>query len=100
VGAGALRIQCPLSGQCPSGSSYLDDTIEIPTGFNVEIESMGNPMLVTLSQDSRTIQINNLLFPSCSETATRNGASLSTGTLNLAFVFLLSGLMAFKQLIL
>jgi hypothetical protein len=82
---------------CPVGPPHLDQTIATPSDFSTAVTFLGNQILVTLTQDSRTIQFTNPMFPSCSEIATRNGA-LSTATINLAFVFLLSGLVSVKQL--
>ena len=97
VGGNALRIQCQFSGQCPPGTSSVDDTVSMPTGYSAQIAFMDDAILVTLSQDSRTIQLTNVLYPSCSETATRSGA-LSATTINLAFLFVSSGLMSLRQL--
>jgi hypothetical protein len=90
-----LRIQCQFVGQCPS-SAYLDDTIPMPSTFNTQLLFLGSRILITLSQDSGTIQITNPSAPSCSETARRNGAS-STMNTNITFVVLLSGLMSIKH---
>jgi hypothetical protein len=96
VSGNALHVQCLFTGQCPSGASSLDQTIEMPAGFSAQVVFLNNPIQITLTQDSRSILFNNPEFPSCSEIATRNSA-LSTVTLNLVLVFLLSGLVSFKQ---
>jgi hypothetical protein len=96
VSTNALHVRCQFAGQCPSGGSFLDETIAMPVGFTAQILFLNNPILVTLSQNSRTIQFTNPLYPSCGGTATRNGA-MSTGTINLALVSLLVGLTSIKQ---
>ena len=90
-----LRIQCQFTGQCPP-STYIDDSIPMPSTFYTQIRVLGNIIQITLSEDSGTIQITNPLFPSCSDTASRNGA-ISTITTSLALVALLSGLISLKQ---
>jgi hypothetical protein len=88
-----------FTGQCPSEALSIDELIAMPTGFDTQILFLGEPIMVTLSQDSRTILMNNPAAPLCSETAIRNEA-LSLGTINLASVFMLSSLMSFRQFML
>jgi hypothetical protein len=92
-----LRFQCQFVGQCPS-PSYLDDSIPMPTSFQTQILFLGNPIQITLSQDSSTVEFYNPIFPQCSETARRNGA-MSTAIINLPLIALLSGLIALQQFV-
>jgi hypothetical protein len=103
VNANALHIQGRFEGGGCDGFSSLDQTIPMPNGYNTQIGFLGNIILVKLSEDSRTIELNNPIYPVCSETGIRNGpvpnhSALSTG--NLSLMFLLSGLISFGQLVL
>jgi hypothetical protein len=98
VSGNELRVQCQFSGQCPGGSTSVDDTITMPSSYNTQIEFMGNLISVSLSQDSRTIEFINPSFSECSEIATRDGSS-SIGTTNLASIFILTGLSSVRQFI-
>ncbi len=98
VSGNALRVQCQFSGQCPGGSTSVDDAITMPSSYNTQIEFMGNLISISLSQDSRTIQFINPSVAECSEIATRGGSS-SIGTTNLASIFILSGLLSVIQFI-
>jgi hypothetical protein len=82
-----------------AGSTSLDQTIPMPTGFAVQIIFLGNPIQVTLSENSRTIEMINPAYPMCSETAIRSGA-VSQSTINMASLVLLSSLLSFRQFIL
>ncbi len=75
-----LRFQCQFVGECPS-PSYVDDLIPMPNGFQTQILFLGNPIQITLSQDSSTVEFYNPSFPDCSETARRNSA-ISTAIIN------------------
>jgi hypothetical protein len=104
VNANALHIQGRFVGEGCDGFSSLDQTISMPNGYNAQIPFIGNIILVTLSQDSRTIELNNPNYPVCSETGIRTGRApnnngLSTVTVSLALMFLLSDLMSFGQLV-
>jgi hypothetical protein len=70
----------------------------MPNSFQTQILFLGNPIRITLSQDSSTVEFYNPSFPQCSETATRNGA-ISTAIINLPLIALLSGLIALKQFV-
>ena len=105
VGSNQMRVQCQFSGQCPAGSSSIDYVTDLPSGYSTQVVFMHNIILVSLSQDSRTIQLTNPQAPSCSEMATKNGAlstttrsgTSSTTTINLVFLLISSGLMSFRQ---
>ena len=98
AGGNALRVQCQFSGyECPGGSLSYDQTITTPTGFSTLVSFLGNLIPVSLSEDSRTIQLTNPAYPRCSETATRSG-SPSAGSTNLAWFFLFSSLLTIKHL--
>jgi hypothetical protein len=94
-----LRVQCSFAGSvCPSGVLSLDDTIAMPDGYSAQIVFLGNRVLVELSPDSRTIQLTNPVFPSCSETAVKSEA-LSSAKINMALMSLLFGFMSLTQLL-
>jgi hypothetical protein len=75
-----LRFQCQFVGQCPS-PSYVDYSMPMPNSFQTQILFLGNPIQITLSQDSSTVEFYNPSFPDCSETARRNSA-ISTAIIN------------------
>ncbi len=95
VDANNLHVQVDFGGPCSPGGLSLDDTIRTPTGFATTVLFLGFPILVTLSQNNCIIELNNPLFPECSEIATRNTA-ISTTTINLVFISILAGLMTLK----
>ncbi len=69
-----LRIQGHLQGlNCPDNPE-IDSRITIPTGFKIEIILMGGPVVITLSEDSRTLRLYNQHFPACNGGAIRNHA--------------------------
>ena len=67
----------------------------MPDGYNAQIVFLGNFIQVQLSPDSRTIQLMNPFFPTCSETAVK-GEALSTTKTNMALVSLLVGFIGLK----
>lgn len=104
VSTNVLRVQLGFIGNC-GGATHLDDEIPMPTVYSIQVSVLGNPIQVTLSQDARTIQLINPIFPMCSETATRDDpfstttSSLSTATINLTSLVLLSVLLSIRQFI-
>ncbi|CAF0967507.1 unnamed protein product [Adineta steineri] len=92
-----LRVQCGFVGQCPS-TAYLNTLIAMPNSFQTQIEFLGDPIQIMLSQDSRTVELRNLRAPECSESARRNGA-MSTAIINSILIALLSGLVSLKQFV-
>ncbi|CAF0775869.1 unnamed protein product [Adineta steineri] len=78
--ANTLRIQSRFT--CFDATFWLNDTIQTPSGFSTTLLLAGDPIHTTISQDSRTIQLNNAVSPECSEVAVRNGplSSSTTGT--------------------
>ncbi|CAF0875754.1 unnamed protein product [Adineta steineri] len=92
-----LRVQCGFVGQCPS-TAYLNTLIPMPDSFQTDIEFLGDPIQITLGQDSRTVELRNLRSPECSESARRNGA-LSTPNINFMLIALLSGFVSLKQFV-
>ncbi|UJR12490.1 hypothetical protein I4U23_016665 [Adineta vaga] len=93
VNTNKLLIQSQFT--CPDATFLLNETIPIPSSFSTILFFFGDPIEITLSQDSRTIQLNNAASSECSEIATRNepkpttmiGAA-STATNNFTFVSL------------
>jgi hypothetical protein len=96
AGANSARVQCSFAGTCPSTGLSLDETISIPNGYTTQVAFLGNPIQVTLSEDSRSIQLTNPLFPSCSDTATKSG-SISSAQVNMGLLSLFVGLLTIKQ---
>ncbi|CAF1003028.1 unnamed protein product [Adineta steineri] len=92
-----LRVQCGFVGQCPS-TAYLNTLIPMPNSFQTDIEFLGNPIQIMLSQDSSTIELRNPISPECSESARRNDA-MSTAIINSMLIALLSGLASLKQFV-
>ncbi|CAF1136863.1 unnamed protein product [Adineta steineri] len=68
--ADTLRIQSQFT--CPDATFSLNDIIPTPSGFSTTLLFAGDPIHVTISQDSRTIQLNNAVSPECSEVVVRN----------------------------
>jgi hypothetical protein len=110
VNGNELRMQCRFTGEECEDFLSLDQTIAMPGGYSLQIGFLGSPILVTLSQDSHSIQLTNQFFSICSETAIRADPSvpsstgtapinnaLSTVTNNLTLLFLLSSLMSVKR---
>lgn len=100
-----MRIQLLLIGPGCNGSTYFDTTTPVPLEFAVQGQFFGQLVQVKLSQNSRTIQLNNPGSPTCSEIGTRHEPEpepepVSLGTIHLASVFLLICLTSFRQLIL
>jgi hypothetical protein len=97
AGANSVRVQCSFAGnECPSAGLSLDETIPTPNGYTTQVAFMGNLIRVTLSEDSRNIQLTNPLFPSCSDTATKSGA-ISGSQINMGLLSLFVGLITIKQ---
>ncbi len=97
AGANSVRVQCSFAGDaCPSAGLSLDETIPTPNGYTTQVAFMGNPIRVTLSEDSRSIQFTNSMFPSCSDTATKSGA-ISGSQINMGLLSLFVGLITIKQ---
>ncbi|CAF1267630.1 unnamed protein product [Adineta steineri] len=92
-----LRVQCEFVGQCPS-PAYLDGLTPMPYSFQAQIAFLGNPIQITLSQDSNTIELHNPIFPQCSDSARRNGAK-SAAIIDFMLIALLSGLISLKQFV-
>ncbi|UJR12509.1 hypothetical protein I4U23_016684 [Adineta vaga] len=96
--ANNIRIRGQFGGRCYSQMPPLDLTIAEPSVYTVQGFYLDQSIQVTLRQDSRSIQIDNPAFPSCSETAKRSG-SASTVTVHLSFISLLLGSINFKLFI-
>ncbi|CAF0844330.1 unnamed protein product [Adineta steineri] len=99
-----LRIQSRFT--CFDATFWVNDTIQTPSGFSTTLLLAGDPIHITISQDSRTIQLNNAVSPECSEVAVRNGplsssatGGISAATINLTFVSLLVGSIIIKLFI-
>ncbi len=109
--ANKLRVQSQFV--CPDAKFSLNETIQAPSGFTITLLFVGDPIYITLSQDSRTIQFSNAESSECSEVAIRNEpipdtttkgpasftttiGGTSTATINLTFMPLLVGLIIIK----
>ena len=98
VGSNELRVQCQFVGNCPGGSTFVDDVIDRPSGYTTQIDFMGSSISVSLSQDGRTIQFINSAVAACSEIATRDDPS-STSTVNSGSIIILSALLSVGRFI-
>ncbi|CAF1204195.1 unnamed protein product [Adineta steineri] len=102
--ANTLRVQSQFT--CPDATFPLNDIIQTPSGFSTTLLWAGDLVHITISQDSRTIQLNNAVSPECSEVVVRNEpqptsttGGTSSATINLTFVPLLVGLIIIKLFI-
>ena len=69
VGSNQLRIVTQVEGAgCPS-YRYVDTTISLPKSFKTSISLFGGWVDVTLSSDSRIIDVANRAYPQCSGSA-------------------------------
>jgi hypothetical protein len=69
-----LRILTQVDGDgCPV-NPIIDSIINMPTGFRTELIFMGGTVVITLSSDSRVIELSNQNAPVCSGSALRSNA--------------------------
>ena len=72
VGSNQLRIVTQVTGVgCPS-NRYVDSTISLPTSFKASISFFGGSVDVTMSSDSRIVDVSNQFAPQCSGSAIRS----------------------------
>ena len=72
VGSNKLRLVSQVEGTgCPA-NRYVDSTISLPSSFKTSILLFGGWVDVTLSSDSRIIDVANRAFPQCSGSAIRS----------------------------
>jgi hypothetical protein len=72
VGSSQLRIVTQLEGAgCPP-NRYVDATISLPTSFKTPVALLGGWVDVTLSSDSRIVDVANRAYPQCSGSAIRS----------------------------
>jgi hypothetical protein len=72
VASKKLRLVSQVAGAgCPS-YPYIDSTIDLPTTYKTSLVLFGGWVDVTLSSDSRIIDVANRAFPQCSGSAIRS----------------------------
>lgn len=72
VGSKHLRLVTQVGGVgCPL-NNYVDSTISLPTSFKTNILLFGGSVDVTLSSDSRIVDVYNRVAPQCSGSAIRS----------------------------
>lgn len=94
-----LKIESDVAGNCGGQSKFLAEVAE-PKGYTTLTEIGGNSFNITLSSDSRTVNVINLSFPTCSGKGVKNGAvkqHLSIGII-LAALILFERVMNFSKI--
>ena len=72
VGSNQLRLVAQVEGTgCPA-NRYVDSTIALPTSYKAAVLLFGGWVDVTLSSDSRIIDVANRASPQCSGSAIRS----------------------------
>jgi hypothetical protein len=72
VGSNQLRLVTQVAGVgCPP-NRYVDSTISLPTSFKTTVLLFSGSVDVTLSSDSRIIDVSNRATPQCSGSAIRS----------------------------
>ena len=97
VNTNNIQIRGQFTGDCPTASPVVDETISMPNGFSIQLPFLGQNITVTLSRDSGMITVTNPIFPECGDTAVRSSA-VSPVKMNWIPVSLLCMVISFKWL--
>lgn len=69
-----LHVQASFDGKCAEIPAIIDTTIAMPPDFTQIAMFFEQPLVITLSQDSRELVFTNLVAPQCGGKATRKSS--------------------------